>query len=66
MTSFVCVEGGKRDETVEWSRVRCLDYSFLRVDVHPAPKGRPATLKVRGIAETGEEVDHFTVTRRAT
>ncbi|MBG0855035.1 metallophosphoesterase family protein [Streptomyces spinoverrucosus] len=65
VSSFVCVDGGKRDETVEWSRVRYLDYSFLRVDVTPAPKGRPTTLKVRGIAETGEEVDHFTVSRRA-
>ncbi|MCX5008566.1 hypothetical protein OHB05_39125 [Streptomyces sp. NBC_00638] len=37
---------------VAWSQVRCLDYSFPRVDVTPAPKGRYATLKVRGIAET--------------
>lgn len=44
--------------------MRYLDYSFLRVDVAPAPKGRPATLTVRGIAETGEQVDHFTVARR--
>ncbi|MER5475167.1 hypothetical protein [Streptomyces sp. NPDC002685] len=33
------------------------DYSFPRVDVMPAPKGRYATLKVRGIAETGAQVD---------
>ncbi|GHF67466.1 hypothetical protein GCM10018783_40940 [Streptomyces griseosporeus] len=65
VASFVCVQGGKRAETVEWSRVRYLDYSFLRVDVTPAPKGRYATLKVQGIAETGERVDHFTVARRA-
>lgn len=42
---------------VAWSQVRCLDYSFPRVDVTPAPKGRYATLKVRGIAETGAQVD---------
>ncbi|CAM5644643.1 Metallophosphoesterase family protein OS=Streptomyces tendae OX=1932 GN=GUR47_08515 PE=4 SV=1 [Streptomyces tendae] len=48
-----------------WSRVRYLDYSFLRVDVTPASRGRLATLKVRGIAETGETVDHLTVARRA-
>lgn len=65
VASFVCVQGGKQAETVEWSRVRYLDYSFLRVDVTPAPKGRYATLKVQGIAETGERVDHFTVARRA-
>jgi hypothetical protein len=34
------------------------------VDVTPAHKGRLATLTVRGIAETGAEVDHFTVARR--
>jgi hypothetical protein len=64
VSSFVCVDGGRRNETVAWSRVRYLDYSFLRVDVTPAPKGRTATLTVRGIAETGEEVDRFTVARR--
>ncbi len=65
MASFVNVKGGKQNETVAWSRVRYLDYSFLRVDVTPAPTGRTATLKVRGIAESGEQVDHFTVARRA-
>jgi len=64
VASFVNTKEGKVDETVVWSRVRYLDYSFLRVDVTPASKGRTATLKVRGIAETGEEVDHFTVARR--
>ncbi len=45
--------------------MRYLNYSFLRVDVEPASKGRTATLTVRGIAETGAEVDRFTVARRA-
>ncbi|MEV5755774.1 metallophosphoesterase family protein [Streptomyces tendae] len=65
VSSFVCVDGGRQSEDVAWSRVRYLDYSFLRVDVTPASRGRLATLKVRGIAETGETVDHFTVARRA-
>ncbi|GHE85851.1 hypothetical protein GCM10018772_06520 [Streptomyces fumanus] len=65
VSSFLCVEGGRQAETVAWSRVRYLDYSFLRVDVTPAARGRLATLTVRGIAETGERVDHFTVARRA-
>ncbi|MFF9087962.1 fibronectin type III domain-containing protein [Streptomyces sp. NPDC014991] len=65
VASFVNTKGGKVDETVAWSRVRYLDYSFLRVDVTPAPKGRQTTLKVSGIAETGHRVDHFTVSRRA-
>jgi hypothetical protein len=64
--SFVCLaDGDRQKETVAWSRVRYLDYSFLRVDVTPAARGRWATLTVRGIAETGEQVDHFTVARRA-
>ena len=65
VSSFVCLEdGAQQKETVAWSRVRYLDYSFLRVDVTPASKGRLATLRVTGIAETGEEVDRFTVARR--
>ncbi|MET7851076.1 metallophosphoesterase family protein [Streptomyces avermitilis] len=64
VSAFVNLKGGRQNETVAWSRVRYLDYSFLRVDVTPAAKGRTATLKVRGIAESGKEIDHFTVARR--
>ncbi|MFI6334706.1 purple acid phosphatase family protein [Streptomyces sp. NPDC050535] len=65
VSSYVVQKDGvKQSETVAWSRVRYLNYSFLRVDVTPAAKGRLATLRVRGIAETGEEVDNFTVARR--
>ncbi|ULR50850.1 purple acid phosphatase family protein [Streptomyces deccanensis] len=65
VSSYINVKDGKQNETVTWSRVRYLDYSFLRVDVKPAPKGHYATLTVSGIAETGARVDHFTVARRA-
>ncbi|MFJ9155966.1 fibronectin type III domain-containing protein [Streptomyces griseoviridis] len=65
VASFVNTKTGKVDETVTWSRVRYLDYSFLRVDVAPAAKGHWATLTVSGIAETGARVDRFTVARRA-
>ncbi|MFF7328630.1 fibronectin type III domain-containing protein [Streptomyces sp. NPDC008150] len=66
VAAFVCLaDGAKQNETVAWSRVRYLNYSFLRVDVTPASKGRQATLKVRGIAETGAQVDHFIVSRKA-
>ncbi|MEU0333186.1 metallophosphoesterase family protein [Streptomyces sp. NPDC006193] len=65
VASFVNTPDGKAAETVAWSRVRYLDYSFLRVDVVPAPKGRQAVLKVSGIAETGARIDHFTVSRTA-
>lgn len=65
VSSYINVKDGKQNETVAWSRVRYLDYSFLRVDVKPAPKGHHATLTLSGIAETGARVDHFTVARRA-
>ncbi|MFG2477229.1 purple acid phosphatase family protein [Streptomyces fagopyri] len=65
VASFINLKDGKQNETVAWSRVRYLNYSFLRVDVTPASKGRLTTLTVRGIAETGAEVDRFTVARRA-
>ncbi|MEU7417907.1 purple acid phosphatase family protein [Streptomyces antibioticus] len=65
VASFVNLKDGRKNETVTWSRVRYLNYSFLRVDVTPAPKGRPTTLTVQGIAETGDRIDHFTVSRRA-
>ncbi|MFF0716935.1 purple acid phosphatase family protein [Streptomyces bauhiniae] len=65
VSSFVNLKDGKKPETITWSRVRYLDYSFLRVDVTPAPRGRHTTLTVSGIAETGERIDHFTVARRA-
>ena len=65
VASFINTKDGKVNETVAWSRVRYLNYSFLRVDVEPAPRGHYARLKVSGIAETGDRIDHFTVARRA-
>ncbi|MFC8344502.1 metallophosphoesterase family protein [Streptomyces sp. NPDC057280] len=65
VASFINTKDGKVNETVAWSRVRYLDYSFLRVDVEPAPRGHWAKLKVSGIAETGDRIDHFTVARKA-
>ncbi|MDQ0761015.1 purple acid phosphatase family protein [Streptomyces canus] len=65
VASFINTKDGKVNETVAWSRVRYLNYSFLRVDVEPAARGHYAKLKVSGIAETGDRIDHFTVARRA-
>ncbi|MFD8721273.1 purple acid phosphatase family protein [Streptomyces sp. NPDC059629] len=65
VASFINTKDGKVNETVAWSRVRYLNYSFLRVDVEPASRGRYAKLKVSGIAETGDRIDHFTVARKA-
>nr|WSZ98670.1 metallophosphoesterase family protein [Streptomyces sp. NBC_00857] len=52
--------GEKATETVEWSRVRYTGFSFLAVEV---TTGSSPELKVTALAETGERVDHFTVTR---
>ncbi|MEU0212892.1 metallophosphoesterase family protein [Streptomyces canus] len=65
VASFINTKDGKVNETVAWSRVRYLNYSFLRVDVEPAARGQYAKLKVSGIAETGDRIDHFTVARKA-
>ncbi|MEV6421458.1 metallophosphoesterase family protein [Streptomyces sp. NPDC051662] len=52
--------GAKATETVEWSRVRYTGFSFLAVEV---TTGRRPALKVSALAESGERVDHFTITR---
>ncbi len=57
--------GGKVTETVAWSRVRYTNYSFLKVDVTPAPAGRTASMKVTALAEDGTRLDHFTIVRTA-
>ena len=65
VSSFINAKGGKSERDRQLVSGPVLDYSFLRVDVTPASQGRTATLRVRGIAETGAEVDHFTVAREA-
>ncbi|GAA2023212.1 metallophosphoesterase [Catenulispora yoronensis] len=57
--------GGKVTETVGWSRARYTGYSFLRVDATPARAGRTTTLKVTALAESGAQLDHFTIERTA-
>ncbi|MFF3750857.1 fibronectin type III domain-containing protein [Streptomyces sp. NPDC002018] len=53
-------DGAKAPETVEWSRVRYTGFSFLAVEV---TTGSRPELRVTALAESGERVDHFTVTR---
>ncbi|MGS2590625.1 purple acid phosphatase family protein [Streptomyces hebeiensis] len=53
-------DGAKAAEEVEWSRVRYTGFSFLAVEV---TTGNRPELRVTALAETGERVDHFTVTR---
>ncbi|GAB2799943.1 purple acid phosphatase family protein [Streptomyces daliensis] len=52
-------------DRVEWSRVRYTGFSFLAVESDPGASGRPPSLDVTALAESGERVDHFRVTRRA-
>ncbi|WP_432586582.1 metallophosphoesterase family protein [Streptomyces sp. HD1123-B1] len=59
--TFHWTKGGEKDhDTVEWSRVRYTGFSFLAVEVEP---GAAPKLKVTTLTESGERVDHFTITR---
>ncbi|MCX4789580.1 MULTISPECIES: hypothetical protein [unclassified Streptomyces] len=61
MDTYHVVEGGGRATgTVEWSRVRCAGFSFLAVGVEP---GRRARMKVIALAESGERIDRFEISR---
>lgn len=59
-TYHVVKGGGRATETVEWSRVRYTGFSFLAVEVEP---GRHARMKVTALAESGERIDHFEISR---
>lgn len=59
-TYHVVKGGGKAAETVEWSRVRYTGFSFLAVEVLP---GKHARMKVTALAESGERIDHFEISR---
>jgi hypothetical protein len=52
-------------ERVGWSRVRYTGYSFLAVDVAPAAAGSTTTLTLRALTESGTEIDHLTIARKA-
>lgn len=59
-TYHVVKGSGKATETVEWSRVRYTGFSFLAVEVQP---GQHARMKVTALAESGERIDHFEISR---
>ncbi|MEV6587896.1 purple acid phosphatase family protein [Streptomyces acidicola] len=62
--SFVWTRSRQRkDETVEWSRVRYTGYSFLSVEAEPGKGTGPARLKVSALTHKGERIDHFEVRR---
>ncbi len=55
-------DGDKQQEAVGWSRVRFLDYAFIRVDVRP---GRLVSeMDVVAVDEYGREFDTLTLRRR--
>jgi hypothetical protein len=65
ITSFVNEPGGTTaSETVTWSRVRYTGYCLLVLDSKPGWRpGATSTLTVRGLAETGAELDRITLAR---
>ncbi|MBC3990494.1 metallophosphoesterase family protein [Streptomyces sp. AC563] len=50
----------KSEEDVEWSRVRFTGFSFVAVSVSAGARPR---MRVTTLAESGERVDHFEITR---
>ena len=63
VASYINESGGMEvPETVAWSRVRYTGYCLLVVDVTPSVFGS-ATMLVRGLNESGAEIDTFTLSR---
>ncbi len=57
-------DGEKRDEAVEWSRVRFRNYSFISVDVIPGIPGIVASeMRIAAVDEYGREFDRLTFRR---
>jgi hypothetical protein len=62
--AFINSPGGvKTPETVNWSRVRYTGYCLVVVESTPAPRHGTSTLTVRGLSESGTELDHFVLAR---
>jgi len=62
--TYVNESGGTQtDETVNWSQIRYTGYCLVVVDSVPATtSGGTSKLNVHGLAETGAELDRFTLT----
>ena len=65
ISGYINESGGKVAETVSWSRVRYTGYCILRVDSLPAQHGGTSQLVVRGLDETGTEIDRVILARQA-
>ena len=64
VASHVHAEAGTVSETVGWSRVRYTGYCLLVIDSQPGWRpGATSTLRVRGLAEDGSELDRLDLLR---
>jgi hypothetical protein len=64
VSSYINESGGTEvTETVTWSRVRYTGYALVVVDVTPPVFGQPTTMLVRGLNESGVEIDNVTLRR---
>jgi 3',5'-cyclic AMP phosphodiesterase CpdA len=62
--SYINESGGTEvNETVTWSQVRYTGYALVVVDVTPPFFGQPTTMHVRGLNESGVEIDNVTLQR---
>jgi hypothetical protein len=63
---FINEPGGTTTpETVNWSRVRYTGYCLVVAESTPARRGGTSKLTIRGLAESGQELDRFVLTRTA-
>jgi Calcineurin-like phosphoesterase/Purple acid Phosphatase, N-terminal domain len=63
---FINEPGGTTTkETVAWSRVRYTGYCLVVVQSTPADRGGTSRLTVRGLNESGQELDRFVLSRTA-
>jgi hypothetical protein len=67
ISAYVNQPGGvEAPETVNWSRVRYTGYCLLVVRSEPAHhRGGTSTLTVRGLSNTGVELDRIVLARRS-
>ena len=64
VSAYINAAGGTEvPETVTWSRVRYTGYCLVVIDSNPAPHHGTSTLTIRGLSETGAEIDRVVLSR---
>jgi hypothetical protein len=64
VSAYINAVGGTEvPETVTWSRVRYTGYCLVVIDSNPAPHHGTSTLTIRGLSETGAEIDRVVLSR---